>query len=155
MNNINYIGANELVYNSNKKDGIYSGGFSVNSTMLKLGLSPIITYNTQNGGNSNKVSDLFESLVIPNWALNYNNNIVGGEYKDSDEDDDYEENNTENFETEENDQVIDDDLHNKLLDLVIVKENEIKNQKNKIKNKKTRKQENRSTKKGGTKRKNK
>jgi hypothetical protein len=134
MNDLDYIGANELVFNSDKESGIYSGGFSVNSIMMKAGLSPIMTINTQTGG-TNKVSDLFESLVVPNWALSYSNKIVGGAYKDQND--------------EDSDDDIDDDLHDKLLDLV--KEHEIKETQKK--KRKTRKQKiNANIKKGGTKR---
>jgi hypothetical protein len=43
---------------------------------MKLGLSPIMTLNTEQKGGSdeletNKVSDLFNNLVLPNWALSY------------------------------------------------------------------------------------
>jgi len=101
---LDYIGANELVFNNSAADGISSGGFSVNSIMMKAGMSPIMTVNTQTGGE--KVSDLFNSLVVPNWLLSYDNRMGGGLYKeydggaDSDNDD------------------ISDDLHDKLLDLV-------------------------------------
>ena len=109
MSELDYIGADELVFNNDTNSGIHSGGFSVNSIMLKAGMSPIMTMNSEQiGGQTNKVSDLFNDLVIPNWALSYNSRIVGGKYKevqhndsDSDEDD-----------------VIEDDLHNKLLELV-------------------------------------
>jgi hypothetical protein len=122
MNDIDYIGANELVFNTDNETGIYSGGFSVNSIMMKAGMSPIMTLNTQSGG-SNKVSDLFESLVVPNWALSYNNRMIGGEYK-------------ENFkEEEESDDDIDDELHDKLLGLVKEHENNLNKQ---TKKKKTR-----------------
>lgn len=108
MSDLDYIGAGELVFNNDIEGGIHSGGFSVNSIMLKNGMSPIMTINTeQTGGKLDKVSDLFNDLVVPNWALSYNNRIVGGkskevEYNDTDSDDD----------------VIDDDLHEKLLGLV-------------------------------------
>jgi hypothetical protein len=122
MNDIDYIGANELVFNTDNETGIYSGGFSVNSIMMKAGMSPIMTLNTQSGG-SNKVSDLFDSLVVPNWALSYNNRMIGGEYK-------------ENFEEEEeSDDDIDDELHDKLLGLVKEHENKLNKQ---TKKKKTR-----------------
>jgi hypothetical protein len=132
MNDIDYIGANELVYNTNQEEGVYSGGFSVNSIMMKAGMSPIMTLNTQSGGTSNKVSDLFESLVVPNWALSYNNRMGGGEYKDDDA----------------SDEEIDDDLHDKLLGLV--KDHEIKESQKK--KRKTKKQKITTSKKGGTKR---
>jgi hypothetical protein len=112
MGDIDYIGADELVFNANKELGVYSGGFSVDSVMLKAGLSPIMTINNsiQTGG-TDKVSDLFQDLVIPNWALSYNNKIIGGEYKDTESDSD-------------SDSDIDDDLHDKLIGLV--KEHESK-----------------------------
>lgn len=123
MSDIDYIGANELVFNTDKEAGVYSGGFSVNSIMMKSGLSPILTVNKplQSGG-STKVSDLFNDLVIPNWALSYS--MRGGEYKDESSDSD-----------SEIDSDIDDDLHDKLLDLV--REHDVKSAGSK--KKKTRK----------------
>jgi hypothetical protein len=134
MNNIEYVGPNELVFNKDAETGIYSGGFDVNSTMLKGGLSPIITINNslQEGG-SNKVSDLFNNLVIPNWALSYS--MSGGKYKD------------ESYDTDSDNDDIDDDLHDKLVGLVREHDSKMNN----IKKKKTRKQKIES-KKGGTKR---
>jgi len=137
MEDIDYIGANELIFNKDNKLGIYSGGFSIDSIMLKNGMSPITTLNSgsQEGG-SNKVSDLFQNLVVPNWVLSYNMN--GGTYKDESDDDSH----------------IDDELHDKLLDLVKEKEPKFdtknnNNKNNNKKNKKTKKQI--SSKKGGTK----
>ena len=108
MSDIDYIGANELVFDTDKEAGIYSGGFSINSIMMKSGLSPILTVNKplQSGGAS-QVSDLFKDLVIPNWALSYS--MKGGEYKD---------------ESSDSESEIDDDLHDKLLGLV--REHDIK-----------------------------
>ena len=107
---INYIGGDELVFN--KEGGITSGGFSVNSAMLKSGLSPILTVNEplQSGGSA-QVSDLFNNLAIPNWALSYN--MSGGEYKEEDSDCDE----------------ISEDLHDTLL--ALVKEDNIKRKKKK------------------------
>ena len=62
---IGEIGVNELVFNKDDKQGIYSGGFDVKSIMMKGGVSPIMTLNTQNGGgDTNKVSDLFGITVL-------------------------------------------------------------------------------------------
>lgn len=130
MSELDYIGANELVFNNDTERGIHSGGFNINSIMMKAGMSPIMTINNEQlGGNSEKVSDLFNDLVIPNWTLSYNNRIVGGKYKekhdsDSDEDD-----------------VINDDLHDKLLDLV--KQHNIS-----VNNKKMTRKTNKKTKRG-------
>ena len=124
MSELDYIGADELVFNMNDKEGIYSGGFNVKSIMMKAGMSPIMTVNQsfQMGGDEDgesKVSDLFNHLVVPNWTLSYNNRIVGGKYNepkyDSDEDD-----------------VIEDDLHEKLLDLVKEHDGKTKLSKKKI-----------------------
>jgi hypothetical protein len=138
MSELDYIGANELVFNNDTNLGIHSGGFSVNSIMLKGGMSPIMTVNTQQiGGNFNKVSDLFNDLVVPNWALSYNNRIVGGKYKE-----------VEHNDSDTDDDVIHDDLHEKLLELV--KEHSIQ-AKTPIK-KMTRRMKKNISKKGGTKR---
>ena len=138
MSELDYIGANELVFNNDTNLGIHSGGFSVNSIMLKGGMSPIMTVNTEQiGGNFNKVSDLFNDLVVPNWALSYNNRIVGGKYKEVEHDD-----------SDTEDDVIDDDLHEKLLELV--KEHNI--QAKKPIKKMTRRIKKNISKKGGTKR---
>ena len=124
MEDTNYIGAGELVFNTDKENGIYSGGFDVKSIMMKAGMSPIMTLNDQTGqiggGVMNKVSDLFESLVIPNWVLSYNSRIIGG---DKDIKDNY-----DNSDDESNDE-IEDDLHDKLLDLV--REHDMKTDKEK------------------------
>ena len=113
-----------LIFNSNTELGIHSGGFSVKSIMMKEGLSPIITLNSnlKGGSTPNKVSDLFDDLVVPNWAMSYHNKMVGGRYQEPKENSDSE------------DDVINDDLHDKLLELV--KNNETKE---KPKNKLTKK----------------
>jgi hypothetical protein len=134
MNELHYIGADELVFNNDIKGGIHSGGFNVKSIMMKAGMSPIMTVNTEQIGGGEKVSDLFNDLVIPNWTLSYNNRIVGGKYKEVEHDD-----------SDEEDDVVDDDLHEKLLELV--KEHNIEAQK--LKKKTTRRMKN---KKAGTKR---
>ena len=123
---MSYIGANDLVFNNNKIDGIFGGGFSVNSIMMKGGISPIMTLNsnTQNGGSIGKVSDIFGGLAVPAYAYHSggftskNNSYKGN---DSDSEDD----------------VIDDDLHDKLLGLV--KEHESILTQNERKKKRTRK----------------
>lgn len=129
MSEIDYIGAGELIFNNDIEGGIHSGGFSVNSIMLKNGVSPIMTINRdQTGGKFEKVSDLFNDLVVPNWALSYNNRIIGGKYKE-----------VEHNDSDSEDYVVDDDLHDKLLELV--KEHNIQAKTNKKKttrkNKKT------------------
>jgi len=129
---MSYIGADELVFYNDKEKGIHSGGFSVNSIMMKEGISPIITLNNnQNGGGSN-VSYIFNDLVVPNWSLSYHNKLVGGDIKEK------------NYDIEDEDDVIDDDLHDKLLDLVREHDVHMKQNKKKV----TRKNKNKY---GGTK----
>ena len=122
MNDDNYIGINEneLIFNKDKEKSIFSGGFSVNSIMLKKGISPIMTLNNQQVG-GNKVSDLFENLVIPNWTLSYNNKHQL--YSD--------------IKNDVNVNELCEDLHDKLLELV--KDQNIDNNVNKSKHKITKK----------------
>ena len=115
---MSYIGADELV--TYKQDGgVYSGGFNVNSVLMKLGISPMVTLNNNNNLNSNtdKVSDLFESLAIPNWAIAYKN-LYGGSSSSSGFDDYSTEFNKEY--DNDDDAVVDDDIYNTLLGLVSV-----------------------------------
>lgn len=148
MSELDYIGAGELVFNNDPNLGIGSGGFSVNSIMLKSGMSPIMTINTEQvGGNLNKVSDLFNDLVVPNWALSYNSRITGGKYKE-----------VEHNDSDSDDDVVDEDLHERLLELVKehnIKEHNVKEHNVKAKetkNKLTRKNKKNHLKKRGTKR---
>lgn len=134
---MSYIGPNELIFNNDSMQGIHSGGFSVKSIMMKKGISPIMTLNTnaaQKGG-GDMVSDLFNDLAVPNWAITYN--MFGG-HSQYNEKDDYSDSDEDNF--------IDDDLHNKLLDLVKQEEKLLKQPKNKITKRNLKK-------KGGTKKK--
>ena len=115
-NNVAYIGAEDLVYNTDG-GGVQSGGFSVESIMMRAGMSPIKTMNTtQSGGN---VSDLFKNLVIPSWTLSYNNRIGGGKSK------------MDNFSDDDDDEAIDDELHDKLLGLVEQHNKKLKKQQDK------------------------
>ena len=74
---MSYIGANDLVFDKGGNN-IFGGGFSVQSIMMKGGMSPIMTINNnmQNGGSAeNKVSDIFGGLAVPAYAYY---NISGG-----------------------------------------------------------------------------
>jgi hypothetical protein len=113
----NYMSSEDLVFNNDIENGIHSGGFSVKSAMMKLGISPIMTFNSEQIGGGNKVSELFNDIVIPNWTLSYGNKYLGGKYKDID------------YKSDSEDDVIEDDLHEKLLDLVREHENTIKKSK--------------------------
>ena len=113
LNELDYIGAGELVFNIDGL-GIASGGFSVNSIMMKAGMSPIKTANSELiGGANNKVSDLFNNLVVPNWALSY-----GGSSSSSKEHNNNNTKKTKEKDDDEDDDVVNDDLFNKLFELV-------------------------------------
>ena len=134
---MSYIGANELIFNNDNENGIHTGGFSVKSIMMKEGFSPIMTINSEQTGGKGDVSDLFKDLVVPSWGLSYHNKMFGGDHIRYDSDYDIEDN---------EDDVIEDDLHDKLLSLV---KHIPLDEKNKVNKKKpTRKIQN---KKGGTK----
>jgi hypothetical protein len=114
---MNYIGGDDLVAYTDESGGVYSGGFNVKSVLMKLGISPIVTLNHQTKrSNTDKVSELFENLAIPNWAIAYKNLHSGSE-----------ENIGKNYYggrnesgVENDEEVVDDDLYNTLLGLVEV-----------------------------------
>ena len=111
---MSYFGASDLIFNNDPIEGIHTGGFSVKNIMMKGGISPILTINNEQHGGSSKVSDLFSSdLVVPNWTYTYNPDVkIGGRKK-------------QNFDSDD-DEVINDELHDKLLDLVKAHESELK-----------------------------
>lgn len=100
---------NDLLFNREPEKGIYSGGFSIKNWFLNNGVSPLMTMNQAQTGGSNKVSDLFSDLVVP-LPLYYQSS--GGI-------------SSKNIELEE-DNVVDEDLHDKLLGLVTHYKNNIK-----------------------------
>ena len=132
----NALDGNDLVFYSDSNNEIYSGGFSINSIMMKGGISPFTTLNKMNGQTGGNVSDLFKDLVVPTWLVSQEYKATGGKKqnnKDSDEDSE--------------DEIISDDLHDKLIDLVTVSDADIKSKK-----KQTRRFKNKAVKNKGTKR---
>jgi hypothetical protein len=119
------IDGNDLVFYTDQEKNIYSGGFNVNSIIMKAGLSPFSTLNKINNQIGGNVSELFEGLVVPSWLLSQENKFNGG----------FNVNNKNLDNEDEEDDVITDDIHNKLLEFVSVKETKNKNKKTKrIKN---------------------
>jgi hypothetical protein len=129
------IDGEDLVFYSGSDNQIYSGGFSVNSIMMKAGFSPFTTLNNINGQTGGNVADIFKDLVVPTWLVSQNNNFIGGNKHMKNDDD------------SEDDEVISDELYDKLVDLVTVSDAEIKNKK-----KNTRRFKNKVVKTKGTKR---
>jgi len=131
----NYFGGDDLVFYSDTDKQIYSGGFSVNSIMMKSGISPFTTLNSTNQQTGGNVGDIFKNMVIPSW-------LVSQEYKSSGG-----ARHIENSDDEDEDNVVSDDLHDKLIGLVTVSDAEIKSKK-----KNTRRFKNKVVKNKGTKR---
>ncbi len=135
---MSYIDGNDLVFYGGDDNQIYSGGFSVNSIMMKSGISPFTTLNNingvnvQNGGN---VADLFKNLVVPSWLVSQENKLSGGSKH------------TKNDDDSDDEEIISDELYDKLLNLATVDDKEIKNKK-----KHTRRFKNKANKNKGTKR---
>jgi hypothetical protein len=130
----------DLIYYNDSDNNIYSGGFSVQSLMLKNGISPIATINNsqQGGSKSNKntkVSELFENLVVPNWLLSQSSQMIGAGNSTNI--------NSTTTSNDNTDDVISDDIYNKLFNSVNINKNthkspitkKHKNNKKKIHNK--------------------
>ena len=126
------MNANDLIFNGDNKN-INSGGFSVESMLMKSSQSPFITMNNNspfsggNNNNTNQVSDIFNSLVVPNWALYNPNNLQKIIINTNDKD--------KNVYANEGDDNCDDDsiqdtLYDKLFNLANVK-TDISNKDNK------------------------
>jgi len=57
---------NELIFYKNSAGGIMSGGYDVESHMLRGGIRPMQTFNSmQQGGKETKVSSSFENIAVP------------------------------------------------------------------------------------------
>jgi hypothetical protein len=103
----------EFIYYTDSDGCINSGGFCIKSIMLKNKISPVMTLNKPyyEQNQINNVSDIFDDLVVPNWAYLQPRNAVNNTG--------YNENTkcNNNYE-DENDEIIDDYLYNQLLELV-------------------------------------
>lgn len=118
------IGVDEFVFHKDENGVIYSGGYQINSILMKQGLSPMITLNQNQKGGEKNVSDLFDHLVVPNWALAFPFTKGGAKKNNIDEED-------------EGNEIIGEDIHSKLLSMLTVNpSNERKNHKSKKTNKK-------------------
>ena len=126
---MSYIGGDDLIFFTDNNQ-IYSGGFNVNSIMMKSGISPFSTLNKINNQTGGNVSDLFKDLVVPTWLLSQENKFNGGFNTGTNK-------NNEDSDDEEDD-VITNDLHDNLLNLVTVSDSEIKNKKKLTKRFKTK-----------------
>lgn len=119
----NMFESKDMIFNQSG-GGIQSGGLSIKSIMMSKGMSPIMSINTdKDTENVQRVSELFENLVIPLGLINgiKNMNYSYNIYDDDDEkyiydDDCYE---------DKDDDI--DSLYDKLLKLVEPEKKEISN----------------------------
>jgi hypothetical protein len=121
----------EFIYYTDPDGCINSGGFCIKSIMLKNKISPIITMNKPFNGQQqiNKVSDIFDDLVVPNWAYLQQRSVINS----TDYNDNFNYNPNEHIKCKisyenDNDEVVDDYLYNQLLELA-KEENMLKKQK--------------------------
>ena len=126
---MSYIDGEDMIFNNDVDNNIHTGGFSVNSILMKGGFSPIITLNNENAqtGGYKNVSDIFNSLVVPNWALSYHNKMSGGAYEDKDSD----EENSDDEDLYGGKKVVSEDIHDKLIKLVSEHESKVRQTKRK------------------------
>ena len=128
-----FTGDDLVFYQDNKSGNIMSGGYNINSILLKEGIAPMTTYNTNLSGgskleNNNNISSIFDNLAVP-AGLFYYDQKAGS--------------NDQNIEYK-NTEPISEDLHDKLFKLVEInnkkKQKTYKNKKDKgIKIKNSRK----------------
>jgi hypothetical protein len=111
----------EFIYYTDTDGCINSGGFCIKSIMLKNKISPVMTLNKPyyEQNQINKVSDIFDDLVVPNWAYLQPRNVMNNADYNGITITSLNRNNKciNNYE-DENDEIIDDYLYNQLLELV-------------------------------------
>ena len=120
--NENMFESKDMIFNNQSGGGIQSGGLSIKSIMISKGMSPIMSINTgKDSEHIERVSELFENLVIPLGLINGIKNINSGYNIYDDEkniyDDDCDEDNDDEI----------DSLYDKLLKLVEPDRTEISN----------------------------
>lgn len=109
---MSFITADDLILYK-EGDKIYSGGFQVNSILLKQGLPVVQRAGTGFSSGSDKVSDLFADFAVPSGLLYLPNNGYSGEKDQVIEEDDY----------------ITEDIYDTLMDLASVKKSGTKKRK--------------------------
>ena len=120
--NENMFESKDMIFNNQSGGGIQSGGLSIKSIMMSKGISPIMSINTdKDSKNVERVSELFENLVIPLGLINGIKNMNSGYNIMDDERYIYDDDESE----EDKDDI--DSLYDKLLKLVEPDEKEIKN----------------------------
>ena len=124
--NINNLSENDFVYytEKNNENGIKSGGFKLNSSLLNDQIPIMQTSNKNmiggsiNNNNNNNISSIFQNFVVPIGLFKSPINQMGGnnkkenyQLKNKNQDLDIDINNTK---------IIDEDIYNKLLKIIEV-----------------------------------
>jgi len=98
---------NDFVFSKGGDGKIYGGGFCIDNILNKSGGSPLITLNNfQSGGGGDNIeqfSDIFKNYAVPSGLFSFPYKSGGSSSRNKDNDDD---------------EIVNDDLYNKLLDLV-------------------------------------
>jgi hypothetical protein len=119
----NMFESNDMIFNNQSGGGIQSGGLSIKSIMISKGISPIMSINTgKDPEHIERVSELFENLVIPLGLINGIKNINSGYSSGYNNDDEKYIYDDECYEDKEDEL---DSLYDKLLKLVEPDEKEI------------------------------
>ena len=121
----NMFDRKDMIFNNQSGGGIQSGGLSIRSMMISKGMSPIMSINTdKDTKNVERVSELFENLVIPLGLINGIKNINSG-YNINDDDKKYIYDDDDECYEDKDDEI--DSLYDKLLKLVEPEQKEISN----------------------------
>ena len=147
MTDINYeLTPDDLIYHTSKNGEIKAGGFSINSTLLKQKIPVVKTGGKKQKPNininitdsDNKVSDKFDNMVIPAGLLylhqsmnNTADNNAGTDYA---------------YEVCEMNDVVPEDLYNRLVNLAEIKTEKSEKSKKLTRNKKNKLKKKRNTK---------
>ena len=113
---MSYFSGDDLVFYK-ENDKIMSGGYLINSIMLKEGIAPMTTFNENYSGgskDSKKVSELFDNLAVPAGLFYVNPKQ------------------SENCEYEVDHAVLTDDIHDKLFELIELKKQKKQTKKQKL-----------------------
>ena len=98
---------NDFVFSKGGDGKIYGGGFCIDNILNKSGGSPLITLNNfqsgGGGGNIENFSDIFKNYAVPSGLFSFPYKSGGSGSRNKDNDDD---------------EIVNDDLYKKLLDLV-------------------------------------
>ena len=105
---------------------IMSGGYLIDSILLKQGMAPMTTFNQSGGVHSEKVSNIFENLAVPaGLVYTYKKGCPINEYVSN--------------HTRQGDMTLSDDIHEQLFKQIEIPDKSPKNKQTKRANKKANK----------------